>query len=260
MNNNKPKIGIYELTGCAGDALLILDCENELLDIFQAADIQSFLMAKSDNIDGDLDVALVEGSVTTEREIEELKDIRNRAKIVVAIGLCATVGGLQARFTDPKEWKENLKKVYGDVEMTHTKAVRSKPIDAYINVDFYLPGCPISKDQFLNFFTRLVGGSPPEKYPHPVCVSCKYNENDCLLNRGLPCLGPLTADGCGSVCINHNLPCVGCWGPVEGANLTSEFYLLKDKGFDAEYIKKIIANYSGTKITTFFDQLKKEKP
>ncbi|MGB6338745.1 MAG: hypothetical protein WBF32_03145, partial [Candidatus Aminicenantaceae bacterium] len=174
MNNNKPKIGIYELTGCAGDALLILDCEEELLDIFQTADIQSFLMAKSDNIDGELDVALVEGSVTTEKEIEELKDIRQRSKIVVAIGLCATVGGLQARFTDPQEWEKNLKKVYGDVEMTHTKALQSKPIDAYVDVDFYLPGCPIGKEQFLNFFTRLVGGSPPEKYPNPVCVTCKY--------------------------------------------------------------------------------------
>jgi sulfhydrogenase subunit delta len=258
MNDNKPKIGIYELTGCAGDALLILDCEEELLDIFQAADIQSFLMAKSDNIDGELDVALVEGSVTTEKEIEELKDIRQRAKIVVAIGLCATAGGLQARFTDPQEWEKNLEKVYGDVEMTHTKALQSKPIDAYIDVDFYLPGCPIGKEQFLNFFTRLVGGSPPEKYPNPVCVSCKTNENLCLLKQGLPCLGPLTADGCGSICINHNLPCLGCWGPVEGANPTSEFYLLKEKGFDAEYIKKIFANYSGTKITTFFDQLEKE--
>jgi len=69
MENGKLKIGIYELTGCAGDALLILDCEKELIDIFKAVDIQSFLMAKSDNIDGELDVALVEGSVTTEREI-----------------------------------------------------------------------------------------------------------------------------------------------------------------------------------------------
>lgn len=259
MNTNKPKIGIYELTGCAGDALLILDCENELLDIFKAADIQSFLMAKSDNIDGELDVALVEGSVTTEREVEELKDVRKRSKIVVAIGLCATAGGLQARFTNPDEWKANLKKVYGDVKMTHTKAIQSKPIDAYIDVDFYLPGCPIGKEQFLNFFTRLVGGSPPEKYPRPVCVTCKYNENDCLLNRGLPCLGPITADGCGAVCINHNLPCVGCWGPVDGANFASEFYLLKDKGFDSGYIKKIMANYTGTKLPEFGERVKKEK-
>jgi len=259
MSNEKVKIGIYELTGCAGDALLILDCEKELIDIFNAADIQSFLMANSENIDGELDVALVEGSVTTEREIEELEDIRKRAKIVVAIGLCATAGGIQARFTDPKDWESNYKKVYGDVEMTHTRAVQSKPIDAYIHVDFYLPGCPISKEQFLNLFTRLLKGNPPEKAQNPVCVTCKYNENDCLLNKGILCLGPVTQDGCGSVCINHNLPCVGCWGPLEVANRTSEFYLLKEKGYDVEEIKKKMANYSGSKLADFFEKLGKEK-
>ncbi len=257
-DNNKLKIGIYELTGCAGDALLILDCEMELLDIFNAVDIQSFLMAKSDNIDGDLDVALVEGSVSTEREIEELKDIRKRSSIVVAFGLCATVGGIQARFSE-EEWTQNLKEVYGDTEMTHTKAVHSKPIDAYINVDFYLPGCPVGKDQFLNFFTRVVQGAPPESYPVPVCVTCKYNENDCLLNKGIPCLGPLTADGCGSVCPNHDVPCYGCWGPAEGANLTSEYHLLQEKGFDIEAIKKRMSNYSGSKFQEFFEQFKNKE-
>lgn len=259
MSNEKLKIGIYELTGCAGDALLILDCEKELVDIFNAADIQSFLMAKSDNIDGELDVALVEGSVTTEKEIEELKDIRQRAKLVVAIGLCATVGGIQARFVDPKEWERNYKKVYGDVDMTHTKPVQSKPIDAYIDVDYYLPGCPIGKEQFLNFFTRFLKGNLPEKSQNPVCVTCKYNENDCLLKKGILCLGPVTADGCGSVCINHNLPCVGCWGPLDVANRTAEFYLLEEKGYKIDEIKKKMANYSGTKIAEFFKNLGKEK-
>jgi len=257
MNKDKLKIGIYELTGCAGCALLILDCEMELIDIFNAADIQSFLMAKSDNIDGELDIALVEGSVTTEKEIEELKDIRERAKVVVAFGLCSSVGGIQARFGN-KEWKENYKKIYGDIEMTHTRPVRSQPIDAYINVDLHLPGCPVGKEQFLHFFTRTLKGAPPEKYPRPVCVTCKYNENDCLLNKGIPCLGPITADGCGSVCPNYNLPCQGCWGPAEGANPTSEFFLLKEKGFDIEAIKKRMSNYSGTKLAELFEQFKKE--
>ena len=259
MNKDKLKVGIYELTGCAGDALLILDCEKELVEIFNAADIQSFYMAKSDNVDGELDIALVEGSVTTDKEVEELKNIRKRAQAVVAIGLCASVGGIQARFRDPVEWEENFKKVYGNMEMTHCKAVQSKPIDDFIDVDYYLPGCPINKEQFLHFFTRILKGNPPEKYPRPVCVTCKYNENDCLLKRGALCLGPLTADGCGSVCINHNLPCVGCWGPLEGANYTSEYELLLDKGYDVDQIKKRMANYSGTKITRIFDQLKKEK-
>ena len=96
------------------------------------------------------------------------------------------------------------------------------------------------------------------KYPPPFCVTLKYIENDCLLNKGIPCLGPLTADGCGSVCPNHNLPCQGCWGPAEGANPTSEFFLLKEKGFDIEAIKKRMSNYSGTKLAEFFEQFKKE--
>ncbi|TET86185.1 MAG: hypothetical protein E3J46_08475 [Desulfobacteraceae bacterium] len=111
-SKEKLKIGIYELTGCAGDALLILDCEQELIDMFKAADIQSFLMAKSDNIDGELDVAFVEGSVSTEREKEELLDIRKRAKTVVAIGICSCFGGIQAAFLDKKDWEKNFKKVY----------------------------------------------------------------------------------------------------------------------------------------------------
>ena len=256
-NNNKLKVGIYELTGCAGDALLILDCEMELLDIFKAANIQSFLMAKSDNIDGELDIALVEGSVSTEKEIEELRDIRNKSKIVVAFGLCASVGGIQARFQQ-QEWEKNFKKIYGDIEMTHVKAVRSQPIDEYIDVDFYLPGCPVGKEQFLNFFTRALKGSPPEKYPYPVCMTCKHNENDCLLLQGIPCLGPLTSDDCGAICPNHNLPCYGCWGPVEGANFTSEYYLLQEKGFDIAAIQKRMSNYSGSKLWEFFEQFKKE--
>ncbi len=258
-SKEKLKIGIYELTGCAGDALLILDCEKELIDIFKAADIQSFLMAKSDNIDGELDVALVEGSVSTEREKEELLDIRKRAKTVVAIGTCSCFGGIQAAFLDKKDWEKNFKKVYGDIKMTHTKPLQSKPIDAYIKVDYYLPGCPIGKEQFLSTFNRILRGHPPELYRFPVCVECKWNENDCLLNKGIPCLGPITRAGCGSICINYNLPCVGCWGPVEEANLTSEFHLLREKGFDYDFIKKKMANFSGTGMADFLGELKGEK-
>jgi sulfhydrogenase subunit delta len=258
-SKEKLKIGIYELTGCAGDALLILDCEKELTAMFQAADIQSFLMAKSDNIDGELDVALVEGSVSTEKEKKELLDIRKRAKTVVAIGICACFGGIQAAFLDKKEWEKNFKEVYGSCKMVHTKPLQSKPIDAYVKVDYYLSGCPIDKEQFLSTFNRILRGHPPELYRFPVCVECKWNENDCLLNKDIPCLGPITRAGCGSICINHNLPCVGCWGPVEGANVGSEFHLLREKGFDFDFIKKKMANFSGRAMAGFLGELKGEK-
>ena len=259
MPKDKLKIGIYELTGCAGDALLIVDCEEELVNIFTAAHIETFLMAKSDNRHGELDLALVEGSVSTDKEKEELLDIRKRARVVVAIGSCAVVGRPHAAFLDKKEWEKNLKKVYGDMEFSHSRPLQSKPFDAYIKVDYYLSGCPIGKAQFLSTFTRMVNGNPPELFRFPVCVECKWHENDCLLNKDILCLGPLTLAVCGSVCPNNNVPCFGCWGPTEEANLTSEYRLLREKGFDAEVIKNRMANYSGTRITEFFEQFKKEK-
>lgn len=259
MEKDRLKIGIYELTGCAGDALLILDCEKELVDIFQAADIQSFLMAKSDNIDGELDVALVEGSVSTQREIVEIEDIRKRAKVVVAIGICACFGGIQAVFSEEKEWEKNFSAVYGKTRMAHTRPVRSRPIDAYIKVDYYLPGCPIGKEQFLSTFNRIIRGHPPELYRFSVCMECKWHDNDCLLNKGLPCLGPVTSAGCGAVCINHNLPCVGCWGPLAEGNFASEYHLLKEKGFDEDFIRKKMSIFSGTGIAGFLEKLRGEK-
>lgn len=259
MKKEKAKIGIFELTGCAGCALLILDCEKEIIDIFTAADIQSFAMAKSDNIDGHMDIALVEGSVSTEKDKEELKDVRKNADILVAIGLCASCGGIQSRFESNSKWRDHYKAVFGQQKMSHTPAVDSQAIDAFVKVDFYLPGCPIGKEQFLNFLTRMLRGNPPERYPRPVCISCKSNENGCLLKRGEFCMGPLTADGCGSICINHNLPCVGCWGPVEGANFFSEYHLLKEKGFDPEFIHKKMANYFGKKFIKINNSLAKER-
>ena len=63
---DKPKIGIYGFTGCAGDQLLIIHTEDEILNLFGAVDIQSFVMASSNPIEGDLDVAFIEGSVSTQ--------------------------------------------------------------------------------------------------------------------------------------------------------------------------------------------------
>lgn len=254
----KLKIGIYELTGCAGDALLILDCESQLIDIFQAADIEAFLMAKSDNSHGPVDIALVEGSVTTEEEKEELLAIRQRAGLVIAMGNCACEGGIQAALTASGNWTKEFRQVYKDLIPTNVKPIPSQPIDAFIKVDYYLPGCPIGQEQFLTTFTRLLAGHPPELYRFPVCMECKWQENDCLLNKNIACLGPLTKAGCRAICPTHNLPCVGCWGPAEEANRSAEFKLLLEKGYDLASIQRKLAIYAGTTIVDFFNQLKKE--
>jgi len=263
----------------------VLDINEKILDVVAKADIVFWPVAldvKYKDVeamsDKSIDVCFFNGAIRNSENEEMAKLLRRKAKVLVAFGSCAHEGCIPG-LANLHDRKEIFQRVYCETPSTKNpdgvvpvspfevkEGKLHKPefydtvktLDQTVEVDYYLPGCPIGKEQFLNFFTRLLRGNPPEKSQNPVCVTCKYNENECLLKKGILCLGPVTADGCGSVCINHNLPCVGCWGPLEVANRTSEFYLLQEKGYDVEEIKKKMANYSGTKISGFFEKLGKE--
>jgi len=258
MKKHKLKVGIYGFTGCAGDQLTILHSEDELLDFFSSVEIKSFLMAQRINKEENLDIALIEGSITTQEQKEKLKEIASRTKIVVAIGICSCYGGIQSMKLGLGGWENRFKKVYGKTEISLTTAFESQPIDSFVKVDYYIPGCPIEKNQFLKAFSRIINGNPPELYRFPVCTECKWKENECLLLKDILCLGPLTAGGCGAVCPSYNLPCAGCWGPYEEANLTSEYYLLLEKGFSPEEIIRKFRNFGGKKIIEYFKNLKRK--
>ncbi|NHJ14745.1 MAG: hypothetical protein EAX95_13780 [Candidatus Thorarchaeota archaeon] len=252
---SKPRIGIYGFTGCAGDQLLIIHTEDQILNLFDAADIRSFVMASSNPTEEELDVAFVEGSISTEEEKEHIQEIRKRAKIVVAIGNCAVAGGPQAMFANDGGFAERIRKVYGNVKFI-TNPIEATPVDEVITVDYYLPGCPISQPQTMALIGKLIHGVDPDDIVHPVCHECKLNENRCLLLDKKFCLGPLTKVGCGSVCPNHGLPCVGCWGPNVDGNFKEHFKLLKSFGFTFDDIKRRIRNFGGHKILKFLEDIK----
>ena len=258
LGKEKLKIGIYGFTGCAGDQLAILHWEDELLSIFNDADIKSFVMAKSDNEETELDIAFVEGSISTKEQIERIKEIRERSKIVVAIGDCACYGGIQAMYYGDGSYKERLKEVYGDIKFTHDTPVESKPISDYITVDYIVPGCPISKEHFLSVFMKLVNGLIPDRYPMPVCMECKWKGNACLLLKGQPCLGPIISAGCGAICPSHNIPCIGCWGLVDDANLKSQIELLMEHGMKLDDIISRVKIFGGSEATKKLEVVVKE--
>lgn len=250
----KPKVGIYGFTGCAGDQLLLIHTEDEILNLFGSVDMKSFVMASSNPAEGELDVAFIEGSISTEEEKEHLLDIRKRAKIVVAIGNCAVNGGPQAMYATDGKFASRLKKVYGEVEFL-TDPMEAKPIDAFVDVDYYLPGCPISAPHAFALISRLIHNAIPEPYPHPVCHECKLNEVRCRLLDNEFCLGPLTAGGCGAVCPDLGLPCVGCWGPHEDGNYSQLLKLLESFGMTKKDIRRRIHNYGGHKILKYMEKL-----
>ena len=217
----KAKLGIFGLTGCAGDQLAVLNCEDELLALVALVDLRDFLTASSENDTAcDLDVALVEGAVLSRRDEAALRRIRERSRILVALGTCAVWGGVAAmdRFADRGVM---LREVYGPAGAGYD-TLPARALHEVVPVDFALPGCPIERHELLGAVASLLRGDLPLLAAYPVCTECKNREVPCLLlGEGLPCCGPVTAAGCGARCTALGVPCVGCRGPSRDADVAA---------------------------------------
>lgn len=227
---SKPTAGIFGLTGCAGDQLVILNCEDQLLDLAALLDIRDFLMAGSANdTECELDVAFVEGAVMSRRDEERLRRIRARARTLVAIGTCAVWGGVAAtEETAPRRaW---LEEVYGPTGSTYD-SLPARALHEVVKVDYQITGCPIEKEEFLSAAANLLNGDAPLLPQFAVCVECKFRECGCLLtDKGEVCCGPLTVAGCDARCPALRIPCVGCRGPAADANFESATAMFTEGG------------------------------
>ena len=228
--HRRPTVGVFGLTGCAGDQLAILNCEDELLGLVELIDIRDFLMAASSpDASCALDIAFVEGSVLSRRDEETLQAIRARAGILVAIGTCAVWGGVPAMAGD-LDWPDAVRDVYG-AGADHIDALAPRALHEVVTVDSSITGCPIEKTEFLAAVADLLNGNPPRPPTVPVCTECKMRECCCVLvDHGLPCLGPVTLGGCNARCPAHGIACVGCRGPAPDANVGAALDLLESHG------------------------------
>lgn len=241
---SKPTVGIFGLTGCAGDQLVILNCEDQLLDLVGALNLRDFLMASSDNdTQCGLDIALVEGAVLSKRDEETLKRIRQRANTLVAVGTCAVWGGVAAMERNDNRAKY-LDDIYGALGREYDTSV-ARALHEVVKVDLNITGCPIEKEQFLSAVSSLLNGDPPVFPAYAVCTECKMRENNCLLiEKGEICCGPLTVAGCNARCPALRVPCVGCRGPADDANIASALAMFGEKGIRQEELAKKLRTFA----------------
>ncbi|TFF95317.1 MAG: hypothetical protein EU544_03005 [Promethearchaeota archaeon] len=213
----KPRFLIISLTSCSGciGSLISLDVFPQFLE--RTKDIHFPFINDVEEIK-DCDVALIEGSVSMESQIDKLKNVRQHAKKVFALGSCAAFGGINSL----------------------SKETKVAPISKYIEIDGIIPGCPPPSKLLGNILIQLIEGKEIELPKKNLCANCPLNgdleldkittidkllpdpedialpeENDkCFLKRGILCLGPVVREGCDHRCIKMGLPCEGCMGPV----------------------------------------------
>lgn len=227
----KPKVAFFDFAGCEGDQLQIANLEEDILGLLDLVEVVSFREVMKEHSDN-YDIAFVEGSCTRLQDEDRLRQIRKNAKTVVAIGSCATIGGINS-LRNYREIDDAKRIVYGDSAKLFD-AYTARPINAIIPVDAYVYGCPMTKDEFLTVVKSLLLGKKPDLPNYPVCVECKKNENICAFERGQSCVGPVTRAGCDSCCVNEGTICWGCRGLVDNPNENSEKEVLIKYGLSVD--------------------------
>ncbi len=229
----KPKVAFFDFSSCEGCQLTVVDSLQTHLDLLGAVEIVQFREAISERGE-DYAVAFVEGSITREGDEERLKKIRAQAAVVVALGACAHIGGVNAiKNLSPLE--DVRKYVYGDKANWYA-TYAARPLSAVIKVDAFIPGCPIDREELIAVIQALLTGKKPPIPDYPVCVTCKLKENVCLFDKGGFCVGPITRAGCGAVCTSYGVGCEGCRGPISNPNRDSMKTVLAEHGLKTEDI------------------------
>ena len=241
----KPRVAVFDFADCEGCELEIADLEEEILDLLEIVDIVSFREVMKEHSDN-YDIAIVEGSIMRPMDEKRLRNIRSKAKILVALGACATIGGIN-KIRNQWMHDEVLRAVYGDAPVQGNElfdVFKTKALNEVIPVDYYIHGCPPDRDDIKRVITALAMGKKPEIIRYPVCVECKKNENICQFELGAYCLGPITRAGCKAICPTHNSPCEGCRGLIKKAETECVWEVLERYNLSYEDIRRRCTMYN----------------
>jgi len=257
----KVKVVSEWLNSCSGCEISILDMGERLLDVLEVAEFLHIPALMDHKYYGQLgdghhvdipeaNVGLISGGIRNEEHLEIAREMRKKCDIIIALGTCATHGGIPAMANSYTN-EEILDRYYTTESTDPAEAHPSESIpalldacyavDEKIKVDLCLPGCPPHPDHIFSALVALVEGKTPELPGKSVCDTCptqregkgklktlrrflqapQYAAPDepldkmrCLLEQGVLCMGPVTRAGCGGDQINPR--CISARVPCRG--------------------------------------------
>ena len=168
--DRKATIASDWLAGCSGCHMSLLDLDERLIEIAQHLEMVYTPLIDVKVYPGDVDVALVEGAVSSEEDLEKIHRIRRQTKVLVAFGDCAVTGNVPSmRNAFPVEdvyrrgYVETATLNPGVPDRVVPRLLpRARPIDEYVSVDVYLQGCPPPADVIYDLLADLVAGRAPD--------------------------------------------------------------------------------------------------
>jgi F420-non-reducing hydrogenase small subunit len=211
----KLKFAFYWAASCGGCEVAVLDVNEAILDVVAVADIVFWPVAidiKYKDVeampDKSIDVCFFNGGVRNSEQEYLAKLLRQKAKVMVAFGSCAHMGGVPglANVSDRKEIFDTVylnnpstKNPEGVVPQPHCKVPEGlmeipefydtlKALDQVVDVDYYLPGCPPTPKRIFEAVGAIASGKLPPKGTvlgplKSVCDECPRKKEDKKITR-----------------------------------------------------------------------------
>jgi NAD-reducing hydrogenase small subunit len=160
----KVSLATVWLDGCSGCHMSFLDMDERLLELAAVIDIVYSPLVDNKIFPEQVDLTLVEGSVSSEDDLAKIKKVREHTRLLISMGDCAVTGNVPS-MRNPFGPERVLQRVYAQQvprEIVPRLLPRVVPVHQVVAVDAYLPGCPPSADVLYFALTELLAGRMPD--------------------------------------------------------------------------------------------------
>lgn len=154
MTKKRLKVGVFSFTCCEGCSIIFIELLNKrFFEYREKLDIQNMRVLKTSNKIGSLDLAIIEGAISTASELRKLKDIRKKSKKVLAIGSCA-INGMPS--SQRNSFSAEIKEKIAPLVKRLNQLEKILPLNKYIKVDYEINGCPITAIELDKLISREI--------------------------------------------------------------------------------------------------------
>ena len=166
----RARLATVWLDGCSGCHMSLLDMDEVIIAIAKRVEVVYGPLVDAQEFPKAVDVALIEGAISSQEDLERVRTIRQRSKLVVSLGDCAVTGNVPAMRNQIVP-RKLLERIYIEGVQENpgipTEGVpallrHAIPVHEVVKVDLHVPGCPPSAQAIVFVLGELLDGRVPD--------------------------------------------------------------------------------------------------